>query len=371
MITTTNSRSLRQRGEGRGEGPISCLVALLLCACATTSPSKSETIAAPPPPAITCPTSPPQPSDETPPWGTRVTKLCLLGASDDDALRFNEIIAPREGEPLTADAVAADLRELISTELLGDAQVFAQRLDAERVMLIYAVTPYPLVGAITVEGAQKADTGALRDAALKTGWASPVRLKNLQRELEGQLHELGFNAAAVTVTTKPVGAKVDVHVAVVEGPLDTLKTIAFTGHKRGKEAELRKTVKSALNQPWRGDASADVQALELHYFDRGMVNARINFTTARATSGDIALTFTITEGDVFSVGTLKLRGDALGPEKPLLASLTSKPGRVFSRSVMRDDVQKLEARGDVVVTPIVDVDPKTKRINVTFEVAPK
>lgn len=337
------------------------LVLVLSSACATTS----STVTPVAPEVVECPKREPATTDEPLlPWQSRIEKVCLLGASADDALRLTEFIAPREGQTLSPELVSEDLRGLVDTGFVQHAKAVAQRVSGG-VVLIYVVKQYARVGDVSFEGTQRVDVGALRDVALKTVWASPRALRVLNDELNERVRELGFSSGNVALESKLVGEKVNVHFVVTEGPQDTLKSVTFVGNKRVKEVELRKSLRVAVDTPWNAETAAfDEQQIQALYLDRGMINAKVSTaTTTDKATGAVALTFTILEGEQFTFGVLKVQG---GSDKEL-KNFESKTGRVFSRSSLMRDVEKLKSTG-VSVTPEVQIDQKRQRVDVTFVV---
>jgi outer membrane protein insertion porin family len=162
---------------------------------------------------------------------------------------------------------------------------------------------------------------------------------------------------------------------VVEGPLWKIGKIAFKGTKAVPEKDLKKAAALEEGTPF-DDEKIERAALLVSsvYFDRGMINARVDRASGEPDKeGSTPLTFTVDEGDVFRVGTIKLGKLAAADEKTLLAKLKLRPRQVFSRSQLVDDVKTLTetfaARGQKVdVLPRTDVDAKKKTLDLTLEV---
>lgn len=339
---------------------------LFLSACATTGAATAVTAPQP----ADCPATEPATTDDAQLlWNARVEKVCVLGAEAEEAPRLLELVKDREGQQLSPEWITDELRDLVGTGFVREVKAIASPAGQHGAVLTFVVKQYPQVGEVKFVAGGRVDVGPSREAAMKTVWASPVALARVKEDLVDTLHAQGFASAEVTMKTVDAGAKTNVELVVTEGPQDTVTAIHFVGNKRVTEAELRKALRSALQTPW--DVNTDVydeQALQLVYFDRGMVSASVKASTVReSTTGAVAVTFTITEGDVFSVGRLAIRGAS----EKALKTLGSKTGKVFSRSVVRRDVETLEANGQFTVTPEVNVDPKKKRVDVTFVVTPK
>lgn len=348
------------------------VVAMVLSACATTSSTTATTATAPTKPE--CPTTEPATTDDAQLlWTSRIVKVCVLGADAERAGPLYEMVKSREGQQLSPEWITDELRNFVATGFVRDAKAIASRAGENTAVLTFVVKQYPQVGEVKFVAGRKVDVGATRETAFKTYWASPMALARLKEELVDTLQAQGFASATVELKTTSVGEKTNVEFIITEGPQDTVTAIQFVGNKRIKEAELNKALRSALNAPWDVNTTGnDESAIQALYWDRGMLDATAKAAEVReASSGSVTVTFTISEGDVFSYGTVKVRGDAVGSEKVLLKLLESKTGKTFSRSAVRRDIAKLEARGQVNVEPEVSFDRKKKRADLTFVVTPK
>lgn len=345
------------------------IIALIFSACATTG-SNTTTVAK----TAECPKSEPATTDDAQLlWAAKIEKVCVLGAEAEQATQLQEMVKSREGQQLSPEWLSEELRNFVATGFVREVKAIASPVNQNGAVLTFVVKQYPQVGEVKFVAGRKVDVGPSRDAAMKTVWASPIALARVKEDLVDTLQAQGFASATVELKATEVGNKMNVELIANEGPQDTVTSIQFVGNKRIKEAELKKTMRSVLNSAWDVNANMyDEQAIQYLYLEHGMVNATAKAATVReSTTGSVAVTFTIVEGDVFSFGALTVRGEGIGSEKELLKLLESKTGKVFSRSVVRRDVEKLEARGAVTVLPEVNVDPKKKRVDINFAVTPK
>src|SRR5690606_15718866 len=145
-------------------------------------------------------------------------------------------------------------------------------------------------------------------------------------------------------------------------------------NKKVPEADLRKAIAELKEGAPFDEEQVDRAALAVQslYFDRGMINVRIERAAGEPDKdGLTSLAFTIEEGDAFKIGSMKLGKLAAADEKALLAKLKTKPKQVFSRSRLLEDVKTLtetfDARGQKVeVVPRTDVDATSKTLSVTL-----
>ena len=386
----SDSLSLRSGERGRGEGrhlvdgrANLLFASLFVLSCATTPAVVKPPPEAPPAPpaAAVCPTAAPVPFVETgSSFGSKVEKVCLVGAGDESYLKLHELVAPREGTLLDADAVRSDIDAMFRQGLLKDVVVLAQPLASQGVMLIYVVTEYDWITSVEFSGVNMVSRDQLAEIAHSGVQASPFVLKTLGDTVRALYADLGYSQAKVDFELKSVGAgKSALTVKVEEGAQVRVASISFEGAKQLGEIELRKVIRSTIGAPYLQEfAERDVLALTTLYFDHGMVNVAIQ-NSARPLAmpaGAVALVFEVNEGDVFRLGKVSLKGFSLGAEKDVLKNMEAKPKSIFSRSALQRDMERLRARAQlqghaVEIIPLTTVDSKKKIIDVAFELEKK
>ncbi|HEY8073902.1 MAG TPA: POTRA domain-containing protein, partial [Labilithrix sp.] len=190
--------------------------------------------------------------------------------------------------------------------------------------------------------------------------------------------EHGFGGANVAVATDPAGeGRVRVRVTVDEGPKWTFGKIDFRGQSKAKEAELLSAAQLQTGSTFDEDVlERAALVVTAWYYDHGMVNAKVDAHVAKpGADGVVPITFTIQEGEVFSISTLGIDGVPAAEQKTLLAELKAKPKQTFVRATLVEDLQRVKARAtalhpraDVEVEPMTELDPKTKTIALRFKV---
>ena len=126
----------------------------------------------------------------------------------------------------------------------------------------------------------------------------------------------------------------------------------------------------------RGRVRARLLLFPAHYLDRGYVHAKVGNPRARAVARQAVDVHHDPDrrGPAYTLGTVDVTGDLLGATRVLPAARAVKPGEIFNRSELAEDLQKLtdyyKDRGYayVNVTPLTPIDEKTRTVNVTFEI---
>lgn len=340
---------------------------LVLCACATPSANVAAPVAVAPPPPATCPSEAPSSLAFEPErvLGAKIERVCLLGSGDETHLRLNEIVTQLEGSSLDAAATRAALTELHETGLVHEASAFATALPSKAVVLTFAVVEREVVSEVMLEGAPSLPT-AVRQQLEVRGFRDTPRQRARLLELVTDFYEAaGFARATVEFELRrPSRALV---LKVNEGQRLMVQAVRFEGTRQ--QAALEKLVTTKVGSPIKPlVAERDALLLSSFYFDRGMVQATVTSKLDEHADGAVDVIFSIVEGDVFRIGTVSTKGFPAGTSQP---KLETKKGAVFSRATVQRDLARLKERastlGDVEVTPLSDVDPNGKIINLTFE----
>jgi outer membrane protein insertion porin family len=356
----------------------------LLAACGAPTPQvaplpkPAAPVASPPAPCAeqTTAAKPPQDADLEPIEGLPITAICFRGVSPDVGRELARYLRMQDGSTFTRAQASADFNSLWKSMLIDDLRVTARPAGPRAIILDYDVKMRPRITEVTFHGAT-----ALGDAALAQSFPfhedsvlSAVGLRRALHELEGVYQERGYPNVHTTYSVEPISpAAVRVRIDVAEGPLVRVQKLAFSGLQKVKQPELQNVLKQRIGDPYSAERTErDVLLVVEALHDRGLIEAKID---PRATIvGDAAtITFDVTEGRTFKVAKLHMTGEPLGVERDLLASLATKPGAVFRRSLVMQDIKALQRvavrKGLAVeISPESDVDLKAQTVSLAFRV---
>lgn len=359
------------------------LVALAaLAACGPGPTPEPKTEASKPKKVVPdCPGRPPT-ADATPGKletvvGKRIAKMCLFGLEGDARTQAQKALRSHEADPLDLEKVREDIGSLLKTGVVDDVAISALP-SGDGLVLVYVLKERPRIAEVGFEGAKVFE---------KEGLTGKIAMEKLRPLVMSEVHDLvaamkeeygrrGYRSAKVEAKVEPAGAGlVKLKFVVVEGPQWKIGKLVFKGAKAVTEKELKKAAALEEGSPF-DDEKIEHATLQVSsvYFDRGMINVRLDRVTGEPDKeGSTPLTFTIEEGDVFRIGSIKLGKLASADEKALLAKLKTKPKQIFSRSQLVEDVKALTeafaTRGQKVdVLPRTDVDAKKKTLDLTLDV---
>lgn len=364
-------------------------LALLVPACGTSRPAAdtskktdvSATGAVPSCPDAILPGGDPLEADGF--EGKPVVRVCVIGQNEQSRKAAERVIELRPSEIYSADRVRGDLEAILALGVFDDASAYGLRVrDGSSVVLFYSVRERPRIADIAFEGAKVLGNAALgaKLPVEKNSPYDPSKINLIAQAVRDEYRSRGYDQTRVVLVAEPAAGspdRVSVRIKVDEGPQWHFTKIDFKGNKRVPEAELRKVIGLKVGEPFVRDAMEQkALAVSALYFDRGMVEMHIEADAGTTgADGGLPVTFVIDEGNVYLLGALHVTKLGARFEKELLDKVVRvRPKQVFSRSALLEDIEKMKAffssttKQQIAVNPITQVDPKTKTIEVTFEV---
>ena len=261
------------------------------------------------------------------------------------------------GETMNDEKAAQAIKALFATGFFKDV-----RIEIENGVLVVVLEERPAIAQIDFVGIKEFDKDALKKGLKEVGLAESrifdrALLDKAEQELKRQYLSKGMYAVSVTTTVTPLERnRVGINFAVDEGEVAKIRQINIVGAQSFKEKDLLGLF--ALSTPgwmtWytkndqysKQKLSADLEALRSYYLDRGYVEFNIDSTQVSITPDkkDIYLTINITEGDKYTISSVKLAGELLLQEEELRKLVTVRPGEVFSREKLTETTKRISEK---------------------------
>ena len=261
------------------------------------------------------------------------------------------------GETMTEEKAAAAIKALYATGFFRDV-----RLEVQRDVLIVIVEERPAVAQIDFIGNKEFDKEALRKGLREIGLAdgrsfNKALLDQAEQEIKRQYLARGRYAASVVTTVTPLERnRVGISFSINEGDVAKIRQIKIIGNRVFKEKDLLQlfvlqtpgwlTWYTKNDQYSKQKLAGDLETLRSFYLNNGYLEFRIDSTQVSITPDklDIYITINITEGDKYTVSSVKLGGEMLLPEAELRKLIELKPGDTFSREKLNDSTKKITDR---------------------------
>lgn len=293
------------------------------------------------------------------------------------------------GETLLNKNIAPAIKALFKTGFFQDISM--SRVDN---VLIVDVQERPSIAEIKIEGNDDLKTDDLLSALKSIGLAkgkvfNRQILDKVEQELSRQYFSQGKYSLKINTDVLPLERnRVSIVINISEGVVAKIKLINIIGNKVFPEKDLLKQFELSTSglisfytkddQYSKQKLSADLERLRSYYLDRGYINFVIKSTQVSITPDkkDIYLVVNINEGDLFTLGSVKLSGNLVVDPEELIALLQVGPTEVFSRknaslsSKAISDRLGEEGFAFANVNMVPDIHDDTKIVDMTFFIDP-
>ncbi|MBI4354061.1 MAG: outer membrane protein assembly factor BamA, partial [Candidatus Omnitrophica bacterium] len=307
--------------------------------------------------------------------GTRTIakETCLARLQTRPGMRYLDHIA------------SDDIRRLFALGYFTDVRVETTALP-EGVAVVFRIIEKPSLRAVEVDGFRRLRKEKILELlGIKVGDLHDARrLKEGIDRLRAEYRRKGFaNVEAVSSTTVDEQANtVTVSLVIDEGPRMLIKDILIEGNLAFSDSRLRKVMKTKRRKWFLRGLYAeqvleeDLERLRAFYRKHGYQDITVSSEVATAPAGEgLYLMLKIAEGLQHRIGKIAITGTILFPERELRTALTIKPGSVYHSDALQETLRAIKQyygdRGHInaEVSPEMQLDPDTKRVDVTFRIA--
>ena len=288
------------------------------------------------------------------------------------------------GSPLEPGEIDRSVKTLYATGLFHDVSITREGPD-----LIVHVVENPLVNRVLFDGNHQLTDEQLNGIVqLRTRSVFTVAAAQADRQriLDAYSAKGRYDATVEPQIIRLPENRVNVVYKINDGPETLISRITFIGNHAFSESRLADVISSRQERWWAFLSTADQYSPERLAFDKELLRqfylkqGYVDFNVSAATAElapdrrSFFLTFVLHEGERYRVGkitiTSQLHGVTPAELRPFLkvASGDWYDGDAVGRSAdaMQDAVRALGI-AFVQVTPRIERDPKTHRVNLTFD----
>ncbi|NOR81224.1 MAG: outer membrane protein assembly factor BamA, partial [Methyloprofundus sp.] len=293
------------------------------------------------------------------------------------------------GEKLLEKNIAPAIRALFKTGFFQDIS-----MSREDDVLMIAVQERPSIAEIEFEGNDDLSSDDLLKALTAIGLSkgkvfNQQILDKVEQELMRQYFSHGKYSLKIDTEILPLERnRVNITINISEGAVAKIKSVNIIGNKVYPEDDLIDLFELSTSgwlsfytkddQYSKQKLSADLERLRSYYLDRGYINFVIKSTQVEITPDkkDIYINVNVDEGELFTLGKVKLSGNLVVHPEELIALLQVGPGEIFSRknatltSKAISDRLGEEGYAFANVNMVPDIHSDTKIVDITFFVDP-
>ena len=263
----------------------------------------------------------------------------------------------RIGDTYNDEKGAAALRALFATGLFKDV-----RIDIDDGVVVVIVEERAVIAAIDFVGLKEFDKDtlikSLKDFGIGEGLPFDKALADrAEQELKRQyLTRSLYGAEVVTTVTPQERNRVNVVFTITEGTAAKIRELRIVGNKAFSEGTL-KGLFDLNDGGWlnwytkadrysRSKLNADLETLRAYYLNRGYLEFNVDSTQVAISPDkqDITVTINITEGQPYTVTSVKLEGDFLGKEEDFKTLVRIKPGEAYRAESVTETTKEFADR---------------------------
>jgi len=302
-------------------------------------------------------------------------------------------VSTKPGDRYDAARLRGDFRRLLDTGFLDDVRLDTRQAEHGKIVT-FTVRERPRLVSVDYRGS-KTLTKATIESRLKSHQAElrldtfydPARATKVESILREMLADAGRPSASITRELKPSGTGgTQLTFVIDDGPETQVGQVAFTGNRALSTAELRRHMKALRRgqiysaEKW----SEDQERLDDFYHTRGYVTASVGMpktseiqgvcgTFKRRPCRQVRIEIPVSEGERYTVASIKISGLTVFPEERVRALISLKPGDVYDWSRISSAYATLRdwygAKGYVDWTPrtLTDPHPDARTVDVTLE----
>ena len=310
-------------------------------------------------------------------------------------------LSSKEGDYFNENLLRRDFRVLWSTGFFSDIKIEAEEGSQGKIVRI-VVEENPIIRDIVYKtGKRLKEDDVVNKLKEKDEYILPYsyysshKIKKIQSTIEELLLEKGLSGGKVKVEVNKKGKnELEILFDIDAGPKIRVGEIVLEGIPELGELEFKDAMKENKKHgllSWitgkdnfkQNKLSEDLASLKKKLREKGYMEATIGEakfeditkrTIFRKKQEMKRIVIPINAGDRYSVGEVKIEGNKLISSKYLHKLIKFKEGDIYSIKVREKAVEKIgelyQNAGHIYtqIIPVENLDPKRKRVNVTFNI---
>jgi len=316
-----------------------------------------------------------------------VASVAPAGNERIDAGAILQKISTKPGDLYDPSTLRQDLKAVFAMGYFDNVEIDATDTATGK-KIIFQVKEKPLIGNVVITGAEEIKEEDVRDAASISANSilNPSKVNDAVQKVKDLYKSKGYyNTEVIAKISYPKEANAEIRIEIKEGKKVTIEKIGFTGNSSFSEGELEDAIQTSTHKwwlSWLTDAGVlkmdilrqDAERVGTFYQNHGFIDAKVGEPIVEQKEDALFVTFPISEGPRYKVGTIDIQGDMIKDKADLLAVLKIRDEEYLNRQVLRDDVTRLtdlyseQGYAFAEVNPMVSKADADQKINVTLQV---
>ncbi len=293
------------------------------------------------------------------------------------------------GDPYTAETIRTQIRQIYEMGFFEDVQTETEPAPGG-VAVVFVVREKPFITEIVFDGNKELSEDKLKEKITirSQSFLDQQQAKESAEKIRLAYQEDGFyNVEVIPIILTLEEDRKRLTFFIKEGTRAKIKTVNFEGIKAVKKKELLKVM---ATREWiffisrftdagilkREELPNDVERIREVYLNKGYLNIQISLPTVELTEDKkwFKVTFTIAEGEPYTVSEVGFRGNTVFEDAELRSGLKIAQGEIFQRAKIRDEITRLTevygAKGYAFtdVNPAVTPDHQARTAAIVFHI---
>lgn len=299
------------------------------------------------------------------PGPPKVASIDIRGNKKIELPAIQGRLTLKPGDPYTAENVRGQIKILYETGYFEDVQVETDS-TAQGIALTFLVHEKPFITEIVFDGNEELSDDKLKEKiTIKSqAFLDQQQAKESAEKIRLAYQEDGFfNAQVIPVVQTLDEDRKRLTFFVKEGEKAKIKNVNFDGMRAANKDEMFKVMATREWIPWYGiftqmklpsflsdagvlkreEMNNDVERIREVLLNKGYLNAQVGLPSVELSEDKkwFVVTYAVLEGEPFTVAEVGFRGNTVFEEPELRDKMKIKPGEIFQRAKIRDEITRL------------------------------
>ncbi|HKT34661.1 MAG TPA: outer membrane protein assembly factor BamA [Nitrospira sp.] len=325
---------------------------------------------------------------------TKVASIDIRGNKKIELPAIQGRLTLKPGDPYTPENVRGQIKILYETGYFEDVQVETEPRP-EGIALTFVVQEKPFITEIVFDGNEELSDDKLKEKiTIKSqAFLDQQQAKESAEKIRLAYQEEGYFSAQVIPIVQTLDEdRKRLTFFIKEGDKAKIKTVNFDGMRSASKNEMFKVTATREWVPWYGlftqlklpsflsdagvlkreEMNNDVERIREVLLNKGYLNAQVGLPTVELSEDKkwFNVTYAVNEGEPFTVAEVGFRGNTVFEEPELRDKMKIKPGEIFQRQKIRDEITRLTdlygSKGYAFAEVVPNVNPNAEERTATI-----
>jgi outer membrane protein insertion porin family len=300
----------------------------------------------------------------------------------------------KPGDPYIPENVRGQIKILYETGYFEDVQLETESTP-NGVALTFVVQEKPFITEIVFDGNEELSDDKLKEKiTIKSqAFLDQQQAKESAEKIRLAYQEDGYFSAQVIPIVQTLDEdRKRLTFFIKEGEKAKIKSVNFEGMRSASKSEVFKVTATREWVPWYGlftqlklpsflsdagvlkreEMNNDVERIREVLLNKGYLNAQVGLPSVELSEDKkwFNVTYAVNEGEPFTVAEVGFRGNTVFEEPELRDKMKIKPGEIFQRQKIRDEITRLTdiygSKGYAFADVVPNVNPNAEERTATI-----